>query len=246
MAECSKRPANDRLPLIFIPGISDVIPENLVQHFTYLKTGETGYFDYRLLRNTLRGQGIDLHIAQPDWKTTTPDTWADDMTAAAAWLAGPHEAVIVGGFSFGALLAAEVAERLRQGEYGPPRKVGVMAVSLTCLFGEWVKEAWDLFPEDKASLLKPGADGRPKVFPPALDMLADVELPDVICPAQIYSGALEAPIMHDVSKAAHATWPRSELITIPEAGHDITKPRDLQAIAANIGRLAAVVRGATY
>ena len=58
----------DRVPLVYMPGITDVIPDDLAQPIVYLKTGEPDEFDYRRLQTTLGEEGYDLVIHQPCWR----------------------------------------------------------------------------------------------------------------------------------------------------------------------------------
>jgi pimeloyl-ACP methyl ester carboxylesterase len=233
---CSPSSPEQLIPVLFSPGITDVIPDDRVQHFTYLKTGEPGFFDYNQLDHTLEGEGFRLVLYQPDWSSTPPSQWADDMAAAASWTAAPGEPLILGGFSFGALLAAQAAEKLITAGPDAPHVLGIKAVSLTCLFGKRFDHAMKQFPEDKESLLACRADNKPKLHPRAFDTLSSMQLPDIgDCPAHIYVGEHEAPLMKEVAALAAKRWARSKVIEVPGGGHDVTKPSDLAAIAANIG-----------
>lgn len=205
------------MPIVFAPGHNDAY---YVDWPIY--TGSHNSVMY-----TLHKAGFQPHFFQPNWRQDDPTRWAIEMAECATKAAQEADGrVALAGFSCGALAAVLAADRLAQ--QSDLQVTGLVACSLTPWFGE---------KRVRRSLLVSPDGGLHERSVKLQANCCKLELPQLDCPVQLYVGTEELLTVRDVHEAALKAWPQAESIK-PPVGHNIFSNPYLNAISANVGRLA--------
>lgn len=198
-----------RTPLVFVPG--------------HGRTSETGSYSYTKLMDVCADVGFSPYFAPVDWESNRVDSWKQNVWDTIHDVTQPDEPIVLGGFSFGAAMAASMATELQR-RRDAPRVVGVALASLSPIFKE-------LF------VHKPSSIG--EAYPERLKaQFCDLPMPKLDMPVQLYIGSEEAAAVGMQTGMALAHFPHATLHIAEGAAHDVLHPAYLEAVAANIGALS--------
>lgn len=189
--------------------------------------------DYRDLMGVLEdiempGVRFAPVFVQPDWKNDTPKHWVEAMCATASDAAERHGVlqVMLGGFSFGAVMALRSAVLLRKDRMAPSPR-GVLAASLAPYDRETFPVLMQLEPDAPNNLTEE-----------TVIQLRTEPIPTPDCNTQLYVGTEEEPYMHIQAGMTVQRLPAAQLIMVPEASHNVLDPAYMEAIGMHAGNLA--------